>query len=74
MTSDRIGLAAGALWKKLHDKNGAGLSFTEVKKLTGFTPDEAAAAIGWLAREGKLSFQTESRKCVVRLAGQECCV
>jgi predicted transcriptional regulator len=74
MTSDRIGMAAGVLWKKIHDKGGTGVSFTEVKKLTGFTPDEAAAAIGWLAREGKLAFATEGKKQVVRLSEQACCV
>jgi hypothetical protein len=73
MNSERIGQAAGAIWTRLHQKGGAGLSFTEIKKAPGFTADEILAGIGWLAREGKLSFQTEGKKSVVRLA-EECLV
>jgi len=68
MTVDRIGEAAGAVWRKLSEKGSQGL--VDLKKLPGFTADEVAAGIGWLAREGKLSFESNNaaKKIVVKLA------
>src|SRR5262245_6869090 len=54
MTSHSIGLAAGAIWKKLHEKGTAGLSFGDLKKIPGFSADEIVAGAGWLARESKI--------------------
>jgi hypothetical protein len=65
MSTDRIGQAAGAIWKKLHEKGGTGTAFADVKKLTGFTQDEILAGIGWLAREGKLSFKEGAQRRVI---------
>jgi hypothetical protein len=73
MNSERIGQAAGAIWTRLHGKGPAGISLTEAKKVPGFSADEALAGIGWLAREGKLSFQTDGKKSVVKLQ-EECLV
>ena len=72
MTPERIGQAAGALWKRLHAKGQEGLPFTELKRLPGFTPDEAVAGLGWLAREGKLCFHTNGKKgTIVSLVQEE---
>ncbi|MGQ9592365.1 MAG: winged helix-turn-helix domain-containing protein [Planctomycetota bacterium] len=72
MTPERIGEAAGALWRRLHAKGGEGVSLSELRKLPGFTPDEAIAGIGWLAREGKLCFRTNGKRgTVVSLVGEE---
>jgi hypothetical protein len=71
MNAERIGQAAGAIWNQLHLKGTGGISFAEVKKLSGFTIEEAMAGLGWLAREGKLCFKTEGKKSVVTLVEEE---
>lgn len=68
MNHDTIGEAAGSVWRRLAEKGDAGLSFAEIKKIPGLTGDEVMAAIGWLAREGKLAFRVEGRKVSVSLA------
>ena len=71
MNTERIGKAAGAVWNKLHGKGERGVSFTELKKTTGFTVEEIMAGVGWLAREGKLQFKTQGRKNMILLVEQE---
>lgn len=72
MTPEKIGQAAGAIWKKLHEKGGSSLALTDLKKIAGFTQDEATAGIGWLAREGKLSFKEGAqKKLLVALVEEE---
>jgi len=71
LNSERIGKAAGAVWNKLHTRAKDGVTLTDLKKLTGFTADEAIAGIGWLAREGKLSFESQGRKFLVKLVHEE---
>lgn len=72
MSLEKIGQAAGTVWKKLHEKGAVGIPFTEVKKITGFTQDEVLAGIGWLAREGKLSFKEgPQKKLIVALVEEE---
>ena len=72
MNAERIGQAAGAIWRKVHEKGLSGVAFTELKKLTGFTTDEVLAGIGWLAREGKLSFKEGTqKKLIVSLVEEE---
>ncbi len=65
MTPERIGEAAGALWKRLHAKGLEGTTLTELKKLPGFSQDEVLAGLGWLAREGKLCFRSNGKKSTV---------
>jgi hypothetical protein len=75
MTSNTIGLAAGAIWKKLHEKGASGLSFGDLKKVPGFSADEIVAGAGWLAREGKISFREGPRKTLlVVLVEETACV
>jgi hypothetical protein len=71
MNSERIGQAAGVIWKKLRDRGETGLTLTEIKKITGFTTEEALAGIGWLAREGKLCFPIDGKKSAVKLVHEE---
>jgi hypothetical protein len=70
MNSEKIGTAAGVLWTWLGDR-GVGVTMTELKKVPGLTTDEAVTAVGWLAREGKLSFSVEGRKSLISLAVDE---
>ena len=67
MNAERIGQAAGSIWQRLHGKGCTGIPFADLKKLPGYTPDEAMAGVGWLAREGKLSFRSDGKKTVVTL-------
>jgi hypothetical protein len=71
LNAERIGKAAGAVWNKLHARAKDGVTLADLKKVTGFTADEALAGIGWLAREGKLSFETQGKKFVVKLIHEE---
>jgi len=71
MNTERIGEAAGTLWRKLHVRGPMGILLADLKKLPGFTPDEATAALGWLAREGKLAFQNDGKKLAVSLVEDE---
>ena len=51
---EKMGIDAGRLWSVLNEE---GLkSPKELKKLIKMTDKELYAAIGWLAREGKLVF------------------
>jgi hypothetical protein len=71
LNSERIGKAAGAIWGKLHSRGKEGVTLADLKKASGFTADEALAGIGWLAREGKLCFEPQGRKFVVKLVEEE---
>ncbi len=55
-----IGHKAGLVWHALHD-NGP-LSDKELAKITGLSKEEVWAALGWLAREGKVEIVGEKRK------------
>ena len=68
MNQSLIGKAAGIVWQTLENDPGS-MTFAAVKRESGLKPDEAAAAISWLAREGKLSFESDGRKTVIGLAG-----
>ncbi len=52
MTVEEIGTYAGEVWKALAECKCTSLK--EVKKATKLKEKEIYAAIGWLAREGKL--------------------
>lgn len=53
MVLSMIGEHAGLVWKVL--ENGEKMDFTQLKKATELSEGELAAAMGWLAREGKLT-------------------
>lgn len=52
MTVEQIGTFAGEVWKALAEENCNSLK--TIKKATKLKEKEIYAAIGWLAREGKL--------------------
>ena len=56
---------AGLVWGAL--QNGA-LSLKALKKATKLKNDELALALGWLAREGKLTFEEAEADTIVALA------
>ena len=56
MNAETIGTWAGLVWNALNEADVLGLK--QLKKITKLKDKELFAAIGWLAREGKLSVQT----------------
>ena len=64
MEINNIGNNAGLVWNALN-ANGK-MTETKLKKETGLASAEFFAALGWLAREGKLNVVTETR------CGKEC--
>jgi len=61
----QIGEAAGRIWQYL-DKHGA-TALINLSQRVKVRPQMAAMAIGWLAREGKLSFVKAGRIMKVNL-------
>ena len=57
MEINNIGNNAGLVWNALNS-NGK-MTETKLKKETGLASPEFFAALGWLAREGKLNVETE---------------
>jgi hypothetical protein len=60
-----IGHTAGQVWQVLHAAGNVPLS--AVKKQVAASPDLVTAALGWLAREGKLVIEPNGRATYVRL-------
>jgi hypothetical protein len=60
-----VGEAAGDVWQTL-DENGP-QSVAKLVKLTGAPRDVVLLAIGWLAREDKITLEEGSRGRVVAL-------
>lgn len=52
MNIDTIGYNAGLLWNALNEAEALGLK--QIKKITKLKDKELYAALGWLAREGKI--------------------
>jgi hypothetical protein len=59
LTSDEIGHVAGEVWQLLTDENNRSLA--SIKKSIDAPDVLILAAIGWLAREDKLQFDTSGR-------------
>ena len=59
MNAQSIGESAKAIWHLLHGDNRK-WEYQELKKATGLRDRELNAAIGWLAREDKIYFETDS--------------
>ena len=56
MNTETIGTWAGLVWNALNETDV--LSHKQLKKITKLKDKETFAAIGWLAREGKVDVQT----------------
>ena len=52
MNIDTIGTNAGSVWNALNEADALGLK--QIKKITKLKDKELSAALGWLAREGKI--------------------
>lgn len=52
MTVEQIGTYAGEVWKAISEGN---TTLKTIKKATKLKEKEIFAAVGWLAREGKLT-------------------
>ena len=64
MFTQKIGENAGLIWSALQ---GGALTAKALKKATKLKEADLNLALGWLAREGKLSFQ-EGEELVIALA------
>lgn len=65
LTSAEIGRVAGEVWQLLNDENHRSLA--SIKKSIDAPDALILAAIGWLAREDKLQFDTSGRNTNVSL-------
>ena len=65
MENTRIGLNAGKVWRILNEKRE--LSMFELCRELGLTFEEVAVAIGWLARENKISFREKDNMLFVKI-------
>jgi hypothetical protein len=57
--SDKIGTAAGLVWKCL--KLNGTVTVSEIQRRTKLSPTLTNQALGWLAREGKLQIDRSTR-------------
>ncbi len=64
MLIEKIGNNAGLVWAAL--ENGE-LNVKALKKATKLTEKDLNLALGWLAREGKVSFKAEEAEIFVSL-------
>ena len=65
MLTEKIGNNAGLIWVAL--ENGE-LNVKAVKKATKLAEKDLNLALGWLAREGKISFREEESEIFIALA------
>ena len=65
MENTIIGLNAGKVWRILNEKGE--LSMFELCRELGLTFEEVAVAIGWLARENKISFREKDNMLFVKI-------
>ncbi len=63
--SDSIGSTAGKIWKFLNTNGPA--SATKITTATKLNKSEVQRAIGWLACEEKLNFETKGRTETISL-------
>lgn len=65
---DRIGRAAGEIWQAV-EKEGGTASLAKVREKTGLDTETALMALGWLAREDKVSMERRGRSLRISLVG-----
>ena len=65
MKKEEIGTLAGIVWRALNEKGS--LSFEDLQRETLLDTESVCTAIGWLAREGKISFTKDKGVTSVRL-------
>jgi len=67
---EQIGQAAGKIWQVLSRKGN--LNIADLPKLTGLKSQLAYQGLGWLAREGKICYETKGQRTTVSLSPAEC--
>lgn len=67
---DKIGSAAGQIWKMLATAKTP-VNITDIPKRTNLPAQIAFQGLGWLAREGKLEYQQKGRSIYVGLCSSE---
>ena len=60
VNTETIGTWAGLIWNALNEVESLG--FKQVKKATKLKEKELYAAMGWLAREGKLNIEEKAEE------------
>ena len=65
LSAESIGQAAGDVWKVLSERGGQ--TIAGLKKALDAPDELVMSAIGWLAREDKLAFETSGRSVTVSL-------
>lgn len=63
---EKFGVNAGIIWSLLNETGRQNLK--DVKKATKFTDKKLYAALGWLAREGKINIEEEEKEIFVSLS------
>ncbi len=66
MKTEQIGINAGLVWETL-EKNGE-MNTKDVRKATKIKDKDLTMALGWLARESKITFKEEGKELFVSLA------
>lgn len=66
MNIEKIGINAGVVWKAL--ENVKELDIIGLKKATKLTEKDLSYALGWLAREGKISIMEKEKGVSVILS------
>ena len=57
MNTETIGMYAGSVWVALSNADALGVK--QIKKMTKLKDKEVYAALGWLAREGKIEMNPD---------------
>ena len=70
MDSEKIGTYAGLVWNALNEADVLGTK--QLKKITKLKDKEVYAAIGWLAREGKINIEESEDGKELLLALVQC--
>ncbi|MCM1029762.1 MAG: winged helix-turn-helix domain-containing protein [Pseudoflavonifractor sp.] len=65
MNAETIGCWAGQIWNALNEADLLGMK--QLKKITKLKEKEIAYGLGWLAREGKVSFEESEGESLVKL-------
>lgn len=72
MNTEIIGANAGTVWVALSTAEALGVK--QLKKITKLKDKEVFAAIGWLAREGKISIEpdpADEKELIVSLVSND---
>lgn len=65
MNVESIGTNAGLIWNALNESKSMNLK--DLKKATKLKEKEAFLALGWLAREGKVSLEEAEKDVIITL-------